>query len=211
MSLNEFKAVAESKKLEILEAMIGASSRVSALIEKNIRDGFEKNIGVLSLTESPNNLLMWAHYANSHKGMVIGLDSTHPFFDQRKTDKDEFRHLKKLAYQKVRPKHAMLDIKSIDDFLVKGSEWKYEQEWRMLMSLRDADKKIICSPYDIHLFKLPFSAIKSIRLGARSAEDTKIKIRSILKQNPMLNHVNYFEMDIDDEQFALNEMSIKIL
>lgn len=31
------------------------------------------NIGVISLSENKENLLMWAHYANEHKGVVAGI------------------------------------------------------------------------------------------------------------------------------------------
>jgi DUF2971 family protein len=34
-----------------------------------------ENIGILSLTRTPNNPLMWSHYANKHEGMVIGFDA----------------------------------------------------------------------------------------------------------------------------------------
>lgn len=40
-----------------------------------------KSIGILSLTEKPNNLLMWAHYADAHKGFVIKFDKKHSFFN----------------------------------------------------------------------------------------------------------------------------------
>lgn len=30
-------------------------------------------IGVISLTEAKDNLLMWSHYADNHKGAVIGI------------------------------------------------------------------------------------------------------------------------------------------
>ena len=35
-------------------------------------------IGVLSLSEKRDNLLMWAHYAAQHTGFVIGFDSENP-------------------------------------------------------------------------------------------------------------------------------------
>lgn len=30
--------------------------------------------GILSLTRTPTNSLMWAHYAQSHEGLVLGID-----------------------------------------------------------------------------------------------------------------------------------------
>ena len=32
---------------------------------------FSDNVGICSLTKDPLNLLMWAHYAQHHKGFVV--------------------------------------------------------------------------------------------------------------------------------------------
>lgn len=47
---------------------IDGSMTYSEFLEKNIG-----NVGVICLTENKENLLMWAHYANEHKGLVIGI------------------------------------------------------------------------------------------------------------------------------------------
>ena len=41
-----------------------------------------KRYGILSLTERPDSLTMWAHYAQHHEGFVVGLDAEHPFLRQ---------------------------------------------------------------------------------------------------------------------------------
>lgn len=38
------------------------------------RNNFSRKYAILSLTRAPLNRLMWSHYADSHKGMVIGID-----------------------------------------------------------------------------------------------------------------------------------------
>lgn len=38
------------------------------------RERFINKYAVLSLTRAPLNPLMWSHYADSHKGMVVGID-----------------------------------------------------------------------------------------------------------------------------------------
>jgi hypothetical protein len=40
-----------------------------------VRSRFINKYAVLSLTRAPLNPLMWSHYADSHKGMVIGIDT----------------------------------------------------------------------------------------------------------------------------------------
>lgn len=38
------------------------------------------NIGVFCLTPTSNNILMWSHYTESHKGFVVGFDMESDFF-----------------------------------------------------------------------------------------------------------------------------------
>ena len=42
---------------------------------------FANVLGVLSLSEDPLSLLMWAHYAERHEGLVLGLTTDHGFFN----------------------------------------------------------------------------------------------------------------------------------
>jgi hypothetical protein len=38
-------------------------------------------VGILSLSETADNLLMWAHYAEEHTGFVLMFDGSHKFFE----------------------------------------------------------------------------------------------------------------------------------
>lgn len=81
----EFRANAST-----VHAAIGSYTKPMAnLLQKK----FDEFVGALCLTETPDNLLMWAHYANGHTGFAIEFDVTHPYFDERKSDEDEFRYL----------------------------------------------------------------------------------------------------------------------
>jgi hypothetical protein len=184
-----YSSFAESKREEILRGIQQMAIHATPLISKKMHDGFEKHIGILSLTESPNNLLMWAHYANSHQGFVIELDSAHSFFDQRKSAKDELRHLSRVTYSKHRPSVQLSSVSSFDELLVKSDDWAYEAEWRILMALNDAYKTIQGKPHDIHLFKIPFDAIRSVIIGARASTTTQDILKSAISSNPELSHV----------------------
>lgn len=204
ISQEQFALYAESKRRIVLEYAKNLAELGTPMLEKIVHDGFENNVGVLSLTESPDNLLMWAHYANSHKGFVVEFDSEHPFFDQRKSEKDELRHLKKINYTKTRPSNVLMEVENMSEFLVKSTDWAYEKEWRILAALDDADKRIEERPYDVFLFRVPFNAIKSVRVGARASSETRERIRSLLSQNSELNHVAYLEMTINNKRFELH-------
>jgi hypothetical protein len=203
VSFAAFRGLAESKREQITQGMKLLSGHAAPHLKDIIYKGLEKHIGILSLTENPKNLLMWAHYANRHQGFVIEFDATHPFFDQRKSDKDEHRFLKKVTYSEKRPDLCLSKVESFDEFLVKGADWSYEQEQRMLVSLADADSKIHAEPNDIYLFKVPFGAINSVLIGARATVSTVNNIEATIAGNSELKHIRRYKMEIHAERFDL--------
>lgn len=110
----------------------------------------------LSLTESPDNILMWAFYANNHRGFLIEFDENHSFFKRKNL------HLFKLTYSNTRPLVSKREIfplceKLIDklqssefikkqDFQIftsiicKSINWENEKEWRLLSLKKFATK-----------------------------------------------------------------------
>lgn len=200
-----FATLAMSKRDGILSSVIEMAKHFTPQIKELVHEGLEKNIGILSLTEKDNNLLMWAHYANSHKGLVVEFDETHRFFNQKKSEKNESMCLKKVEYSSQRPSLELSQVESINSFLVKGNAWEYEQEWRMLHPLAEADSIIENQPHDIHLFKVPFLAIKSVLIGVRATEETRKELTRIIMSNSELGHVKIYEMHIHESQFELEK------
>jgi tetratricopeptide (TPR) repeat protein len=105
-------------------------------------------VGIFSLSEVPDNLLMWAHYAGDHSGLSLGFEVT----DGSALASDE--HCLHVDYSGVVPKlhenfHQQLNI-TLDSrgglqsssriafsdpvlraaISTKGPEWEYEREWR---------------------------------------------------------------------------------
>ncbi|RUO50043.1 DUF2971 domain-containing protein [Pseudidiomarina donghaiensis] len=159
-------------------------------------------IGVLSLTEKSNNLLMWSHYARSHKGFCIGFDENDPFFDQRRSDKDEFYYLRKVKYAKDRPTKSMMKLTGTELFLVKSDDWYYEQEWRMCAVLSDAHKTIETGTFPIQLFKFPRGAVKEVILGACMENKLKDKLLNVLREK--YEKVVVKQAIISSNEFKLN-------
>jgi hypothetical protein len=120
-------------------------------------------LGVLSLSERYDSLLMWSHYADSHRGIALGLRTDHRFFRKRDTrrivmpsstpimgePKNEFRQIPplcKIMYGSERvtmlrldPREviasASLEVFDYAEFLFKADAWRYEQEWRLFRRL----------------------------------------------------------------------------
>ena len=168
-----------------------------------------KEIGILSLTEKMDNLLMWAHYSSNHAGFVIELDEKHSVFHQGEIA----GHLQKVHYSITRPEVTFLDptLSEVeifnkwfnDIFCVKSEHWQYEQEWRMIVPLRNCHNVIACQQDNIYLFELPKSCITGIILGCKMSTENKERVLNILRNDDGYRHVSLRQAEMDEKEFRL--------
>lgn len=69
-------------ELSFLSNSEGSQSKQNELIEK--LETLRNTVVILSLTRTPDNPLMWAHYGQEHTGFVIGYNVTDKFFKSSK-------------------------------------------------------------------------------------------------------------------------------
>lgn len=142
-----------------------------------------KELGVLSLSEVNDCPLMWAHYADSHRGFVIEFDAQHRFFDRRRSEGDELYHLREVRYisPKDRPK-SLSEMSGADLFSVKSESWKYEREWRFVSLLKDANSVRFIDGDEIHLFDFPRESVVRVILGSRASQQMAAKVKGLVHQ-----------------------------
>jgi hypothetical protein len=173
--------------------------------------GFNENIGVLALTEKPDNLLMWAHYAQNHKGFVIEFDSEHEYFHQRLSPSDELRHIRKMLYSDKRPNIRISTFEDATDiFLTKSKEWEYEQEWRIMRPLQDATEIINVGGEAIHLFSFPPDCVTGIIFGCRMLPNIRKEIGGYIGSEESYSHLNKLDSVLDKREFKLNIIATEI-
>lgn len=108
------------------------------------------NFGVVSLTETHENILMWAHYANSHKGVCIGYkENLFENLNSKERSEDSWYGIytpKMVSYdsQRFNPEQFSKDITHneiiLRAMLKKSNHWKYEKELRCIVPFALADK-----------------------------------------------------------------------
>lgn len=186
-------------------------------VTKNLMD-FKKGINsllaeylestrVLCVTEDNDNLCMWSHYADNHRGVVIKLRCI-----------DEFDNAllvaRKVAYSENVPIMASLSdlvnhftcLNRIDLTgnlrislaYTKSNHWSYENEWRVSNpdpTLSSGDKLYD----DFGEYPLVFGAIY---LGCKISVHDRDKILSLLKNN--LNHVEAYQAKKKKAKFGLS-------
>lgn len=146
------------------------------------RNNFSRDYALLSLTRNPLNPLMWSHYGDSHKGVVIGIDvETAGLMSQneftipaqlgemtyvatKNKDLNGIPSIEKLKAIKKDDLKFSSDIKNYlkQAFLYKSLEWGYEEEIRVIKSLSNF-KFSYHSPYDQVLSNAPESSWNKVR------------------------------------------------
>ncbi|MGU5740146.1 DUF2971 domain-containing protein [Aeromonas caviae] len=115
------------------------ANRVANIIESTISSGIVqqevlKKLGIASLSKTWNNILMWSHYAEFHKGFVVGfkysnsetIDFTDPYnMYPLPIDYTEERYV-----ERYNDKTSRSDAEKA--LLRKGKSWAYEEEERVL-------------------------------------------------------------------------------
>ena len=161
---------------------------------------FSNGIGVLSLSEVNNNLLMWSHYAGNHTGFVIGFNSNTDFVSSDISPTHNSVNPIKVDYQQARPqinRSAPVNLSMALPYLNKKSpDWAYEKEWRMVKLFADngyADNSII-SPNGkvVYRYNITPEAISDIIVGANADKTLMQRIASAVRNNPSLHHVNLY-------------------
>ena len=140
------------------------------------------------------NILMWSHYADSHKGFVI----------EFRADFVEGVKLEKVEYSDIRDVVTFEDIdeNNFDNiFFKKSSDWKYEQEYRAVLPLSNASE---IHDERFHLYKINKSSINSITFGCAMSEEEKKIIMDIVKKDPEFKGVKMQHARLDEKGFFLD-------
>lgn len=138
------------KKTDPISARNTSVSNLMRTPAKYLLDRFveavSNDIGYYCLSEYWNDVVMWAHYASNHSGIVLEFEkngtnpcSTHTFPINYKESPDEL-DLSKLIIDLLKVNVSSLSVKERADFIynsglkeiyyTKSKKWSYENEWR---------------------------------------------------------------------------------
>lgn len=156
--------------------------------------------GIISLASRKDNILMWSHYGDEHRGMVIELDEENALLKQR-FDVDAERDL---AHDVIYRKNRINNFDKNRIFLPyieKSLEWAYEEEKRIIVdNLHSCDywMYIFSSESDAES-ALSAKSFEGIRLNLceRSGRVITFKANDIVKPfdpNPLINCPKFMSM-----------------
>ncbi len=173
-------------------------------VERTVIPQLADQVRVLCFSEEHDNLLLWAHYTEDHKGGVIRLrsDKGSPYLPLAQP----------VRYSRDIPPNATpSDVArtllgfSIDSraqmarqFYTKSQNWAYEKEWRVLMKHQHLDKN--------HCAEILEDDIEAIYLGCRMNLSEKRSVLDIVEEQ--YPNATVYQMLKDDQEFCLNVVPV---
>lgn len=170
---------------------------VEALVERCF-DIVRRNMnraGVLSLTTSNDNLVLWAHYGDSHRGMVIGFRSGYAPLLKRPGEAKSEGELLPVSYG---PDRAVLAVDHIDlpvDVLFqKHDRWRYEDEWRVVRRLERCDVALKDGSGKDRFFlcNVDPAAVARVDVGEFASDETVAAVLKATAAGTPLAHVKVY-------------------
>lgn len=146
------------------------------ILESTIIDAAQKTYGqvrICCFTTHNRNLLLWSHYADSHKGLCIEFDSTKfPISYAYKVKYND--NFPTIEYPRPENELGFLPV------LVKSTAWAYEDEYRLIYTPESPVPIEVDGPSVI----LGPSDITGVYLGAKMDGATASTILEIINNGP---------------------------
>lgn len=177
-------SIAEAEK--IIVELIKENYNSSVFREMISTQGVEsicKEIGVSCFSSENDNLLMWAHYADSHKGVCFEFKAGGSFFGAAQ----------QVQYQDDIPEVNYFSAPEVwmQCILTKSNHWSYENESRIV--LPGANNKYVSFPAEL---------LTGVILGKQIDTVKKNEIITLLKeQHPS---VKLYQADVRRDVFSLD-------
>ncbi len=154
-------------------------------MEKVFND-FVVQVGVYCLSTINDDILMWSHYSEGHRGLCLEFDTT--------KDYNLFDQALKGSYDDRYPSIDILNIRYPDEYrkalLTKSKHWEYEQEWRILKPGGPGK----------HFF--PAELLTGVIFGALISAKDKNQLLDWVKNYPI--KLTLYQAKINREKYQLN-------
>lgn len=166
------------------------------IVEKEIKSDIERqfcNLGICCFSEIKDDILMWSHYANGHKGVCLEFDISNELLFKDTYNPNNIYPYKinypvdntfqKLFDPSILPEESLLGY-----LVTKSNRWQYEQELRIFGQ---------CGTR-----KFNHNCLSAIYFGTSVDKDQKKAIINICSK--IYPNINFYQMSINENEYKLN-------
>jgi hypothetical protein len=157
----------------ILQKSVMIKRVENALANGDASDEIARGWGVCCLSSTPDNILMWSHYADSHRGLLVEF-TTDQNHEGMLTNPEFYLTAWKIKYTENMPVRD-LSIRSFDavkeQFLCKSKDWAYENEYRSLSHCRGPG-----------IYPFDKSMVTRVVAGAKMSDENFDELKQLVEQ-----------------------------
>lgn len=164
-------------------------------------EGLRTKMGIACLSEADNSLLMWAHYANNHRGMcveyeLLEFNSRLGFSPVPIIYSDE-----RVSIHTFETLEQDIQGKFIESLTSKSADWSYEREWRIIREDSACGDK-----WDVEKKGALLDAIrpKSVTLGCMATSEFEKEVRKYCE----VSRINLFKMQKNPDRYSLEKVPL---
>lgn len=177
------KAMAYGRKIGIPEEKLSLVLTSTGEVQEGFKQKWKeillktdeelKDVGVFTLSELDNNILLWAHYADCHRGFCIEFE---------RNSNNELGN-----YERTRPVLYRSDYPIIDPtkgeeafdlkLFTKALDWAYEKEWRLVNDEGDTEESLTNVSMTAIIFGLRMPESHKEIIRKLSSDITNMKYR----------------------------------
>jgi len=136
-------------------------------------ENISKEFGMACLSATPSDIRMWSHYANEHKGVVVGLDRDLLGINLLPVQcKPERVHYTASQFANPRVQWA------VELLTTKSEDWAYQKEWRAVLRFGQQPLQFD-DELQADVFQVPSESVKRVLIGCKADTTAIANVRDI--------------------------------
>ncbi|WP_028450070.1 DUF2971 domain-containing protein [Chitinibacter tainanensis] len=152
---------------------------------------FAEKTRIYCVSTCPTSILMWSHYASNHEGICLEYRNI-GFFD----------HALKVEYKLERPEIYLFgatdELKEVEKtYLTKSEEWKYEEEWR-----------VVLPNLSVGQYRLESACLHGIILGSRIKDSVRERVLQAAERR--IHRPKIYEAKLCSETYSVKLEAINL-
>lgn len=187
LTKNHFPTANKAEINELMREKLKSLTNKDELIKTY--NNFVSKIGIYCLSEKNDDLLMWAHYSDAHRGLCLEFEAF--------TEGSFFWEAFSVIYQEDYPIVNIMRIEKADEFrkalLTKSTHWDYELERRVLKMENEGGPGV---------YNFPPERLTGVIFGALMEDRDKETVKSWIKAYP--SEIAIYQAALNGQKYQLD-------
>lgn len=203
-NFRQYRARIRKVRASLMRGVAREMPKANARLQHEYLDGISTAVGVLSLSARADSIVMWGHYGDKHRGIVIGFDATWDIFQSGKGLGSVQYARERLTWDSSCKPGSAAEKEYVEQMIRhKNDEWAYEEESRDVFQLAGLRRRRLNDGSTGYFLPVPASVIAGVFLGTRCPPDVEAEVRVALR-DPRFSHLSKLKRaKLHETEFAI--------